>query len=200
MQRKRGRSPTPRRRRRQRQERERQRDRQQRRHEWTVHAGRTKATTETSSRRPLRAPWQRRPMTPPRPSSIPATAAASSSCEVPPRPDAQMGDNVIWWSELIGLNDPMNNSVTVLSDQTVETIISNIREMTVEHRAYMLSELIPFLGALMAELLRAIATAIQQSQNEVVAVPVDDEDEAVHQCSMIRQSLLARGCRCYKLT
>ena len=51
--------------------------------------------------------------------------------------------------------------------------------MTVEHRTYMLSELIPFVAAFMSELLRAIATGIEQSQQEVVEVPVEEEDEAI---------------------
>ena len=146
MQRKRGRSPTPRRRRRQREERERQRVRQQRRHSWTVNAGNTRACAETASRRPLRAAWQRQTRESSRPARPTSAAPASSSREVPPRPSVPMGNNTIWWSEIVGLNDPMDDSSTVLPDQTVDMIITNIREMSVEHRTYMLSELIPFVA------------------------------------------------------
>ena len=90
-----------------------------------------------------------------------------------------MGDNVLWWSELVGLNDPVENCQTVLSNETVDTIISNIRPMSVEHRTYMLSELIPFLGAFMAELLRAINEAVAGNPDEVVEVPIEDDDQAV---------------------
>ena len=58
MQRKRGRSPTPRRRRRERARKDEERQRRERRHSWTTGAGRTRATTETASRRPLDAPWK----------------------------------------------------------------------------------------------------------------------------------------------
>ena len=90
-----------------------------------------------------------------------------------------MGENVLWWSELVGLNDPMANCQTVLSNETVDTIISNIRPMSVAHRTYMLSELIPFLGAFMAELLRAINEAVTGNPDEIVEVPVDDDDQEV---------------------
>ena len=59
MHRKRGRSPSPRRRRRARAEREAERQRQERRYSWSIGAGKTRASTETCSRRPLTAPWQR---------------------------------------------------------------------------------------------------------------------------------------------
>ena len=98
---------------------------------------------------------------------------------MPPRPPVQMGNNTIWWSEITGLNDPMNDSSTVLPDYTVDMITSNIREMTVEHRTYMLAELIPFVAAFLSELLRAVAAGIDQSQNEVVEVPVEEEEDAV---------------------
>ena len=178
MQRKRGRSPTPRRRRRQREERERQRSRQERRHAWTVNARASRACTTTASTRPLRAPWQRRAGDPPRAVRPTAAVAAASSREPPPRPPVQMGNNTLWWSEIVGLNDPMNDSSTVLPNQTVDMIITNIREMTVEHRTYMLAELIPFVAAFMSELLRAVATGIEQSQQEIVEVPLDEEDES----------------------
>ena len=93
------------------------------------------------------------------------------------RPGQGMGNNVLWWSELVGLNDPMENCQTVLGNETVDTIISNIRPMSVEHCTYMLSELIPFLGAFMAELLRAINEAMAGDQDEIVEVPVDDDEQ-----------------------
>ena len=178
MQRKRGRSPTPIRRRRQREERERQRERQQRRHSWTVNAEHTQACTETASRRPLRAPWHRPTRELPRPVRPTTSALASSSREVPPRPPVQMGNNTIWWSEVTGLNDPMNDSSTVLPDSTVDMIASNIREMTVAHRTHMLAELIPFVAAFLSEVL-AVAAGISQAENDVVEVPVEEEDDAV---------------------
>ena len=59
MHRKRGRSPSPRRRRRARAERKAERQRQESRHSWSIGAGKTRASTETCSRRPLTAPWQK---------------------------------------------------------------------------------------------------------------------------------------------
>ena len=125
--------------------------------------------------------------------TVNAGSSTTSSREVPPRPPVQMGENTIWWSELVGLNDPMNDSSTVLPDQTVDMIITNIREMTVEHRTYMLSELIPFVAAFMSELLRAVATGIEQSQQEVVEVPVEEEDESSNTTTTSRAATRGRN-------
>ena len=73
----------------------------------------------------------------------------------------------------------MNDSSTVLPDSTVDMIAFDIREMTVAHRTHMLAELIPFVAAFLSEVLRAVAAGISQAENDVVEVPVEEEDDAV---------------------
>ena len=158
MQRKRGRPETPRRRRRARAERQEERQRQERRHSWQIDAANTRARTATCSRRPLVAPWsrgQRGRAGPSRPSAAPMTAAPGSSMtplsssavpDIPPLGDG--AGNIVWWSEMLGLQDPMMENDRVLENQTVECLVENLRAMSPHKRTAMVAQIVPFLGAL----------------------------------------------------
>ena len=195
MQRKRARAVSPRRRRRARARREEERQRQENRHSWEIGANRTRATTATCSTRPLRAPWwhgasaRGRPSRPSAATSGPSTAAPDvastpvASHGVPDIPPLGEGSaNIVWWSEMVGLQDPMLENDRVLDNQTVECIVDNLRGMTPRRRAEMIAQVLRFLGAFLAELLRAI----NLSQLPAPDAPelIEDDEEAMIQVSM----------------
>ena len=162
MQRKRRRSPSPRRRRRERAARDSERLRQERRSAWTIRSSRDKVTTETCSRKALTAPWQRsgggsRPSGTSRPSSAPSTVTRPRVPDVPPLGNGSA--NVVWWSEILGLQDAMGDNNRVLDEQTVEAVVDNLRSMEPRRRTDMIAQLLPFLGCFLAEILRAIHLA-----------------------------------------
>ena len=177
MQKKGGRSRSPRRRRRDRADRERERTRQERRAAWTVRSPRDRVVTETCSRRPLTAPWTRghgRPTEAARPSR-PTTAPSSSSArpsvpDIPPLGNESV--NVVWWSEVLGLQDAMQDNNRVLPEETVEAVVDNLRSMEPARRMAMVSELLPFLGIFLAEILRAVNLS-QQPPEEVEIIEED---------------------------
>ena len=116
-----------------------------------------KIVTETCSRRPLPAPWQRgraSNMGVSRPSSAPSSASAPRVPNVPPLGEGSA--NIVWWSEILGLQDAMEDNNRVLSNQTVEAVVDNLRDMEPARRTEMISQLVAFLGVFLAELLRAI--------------------------------------------
>ena len=174
MQRKRGRSHSPRRRRRERANREAERHRQERRSMWTVGGSRSRVHTETCSRRPLVAPWQK-DASASRPSAAPTSSTtATGSHSVPDLPRLGNGSaNLVWWSELIGINDPMEENDRVLNNQTVDAVVDNLRSMSPNRRAAMVAQIVPFLGAFLAELLRAINLA------QLPAVPGEGETDII---------------------
>ena len=184
MQRKRGRSPTPRRRRRARAERQADRQRQENRHSWQIGAARSRARTETCSKRPLVAPWSRgkgsrhgasRPSAAPASGACGTSAAPPTSSGVPDIPPLGEGSgNIMWWSEMLGLQDPMLENDRVLENQTVDCLVENLRAMSPNQRTAMVAQIVPFLGALLAEVLRAINLA-QLPAPEATEI-VDDEE------------------------
>ena len=107
MQRKRHRSPSPRRRRRERAQRMQNRSRQENRRHWTRDPARAPVTSTSST---ARAPWHRgsgRGLPALRPSAAPRTCAGTSSGAAPiPRLTGEGSGNILWWSEIVGLQDP----------------------------------------------------------------------------------------------
>ena len=192
MQKKRSRAASPRRRRRARAGREEERKRQERRHSWQVDAASTRARTATCSSRPLAPPWTRGRgrATSSRLSSAPRARTPGTSSRTPPAsvehevPDIPpLGDsagNIVWWAEMLGLQDPMLENNRVLENATVECLVENLRSMSPNRRTAMVAQFVPFLGALMAEVLRAINLAQLPAMEEVEieAEVLDDDDEA----------------------
>ena len=187
MQMKRGRATTPRRRRRDRAYREETRERQERRHSWTVNASTRQASTETCSRRPLVPPWHKgkgkgktretsrpssAPTSAPGPATAGSTTAAGSVPDIPPLGEGSA--NIVWWSEIVGLQDPMQENDRVLDDQTIEAIVDNLRNMSPARRTAMVAQIVPFLGAFLAEILRAINLAQQPHPEEPELIEEDD--------------------------
>ena len=185
MQRKRGHSPTPRRRRRARAARQAERQRQENRHSWSIGAERSRARTETCSKRPLVAPWSRgkgskcgtsRPSAAPVPAAPVTVTTPGASSSVPDIPPLGEGSgNIMWWSEMLGLQDPMLENDRVLENQTVDCLVENLRAMSPAQRTAMVAQLVPFLGALLAEVTRAISLAQLPDAN---AAEIVDDDEA----------------------
>ena len=68
----------------------------------------------------------------------------------------------------------MGDNNRVLDEQTVDAVVTNLREMEPGHRTEMISQLLPFLGCFLAEILRAINLA-QQPQLEAPEYIEDDE-------------------------
>ena len=80
--------------------------------------------------------------------------------------------NVIWWSEVIGLNDPMDDTNDrILSEDVVSTIVENLRSMNHQQRVRMIAEL---------ELMRAVNIA-QTERSEEPTVVEDEETKALLQ-------------------
>ena len=199
MQRKRPRPDSPRRRRRARARREEERQRQENRHSWEIGAERTRATTATCSTRPLRAPWQRVPRErggPSRPTAAPSgPSSATPLTETTPRastvvpevpPLGEGSANIVWWSEMVGLQDPMLENDRVLDNQTVDCIVENLRGMSQSRRTAMIAQVLPFLCAFLAELLRAIN--LSQLPAPDTAEIVEDDDEALLQTGVPKQA------------
>ena len=189
MQRKRARATTPRRRRRNRAQREEDRQRQERRRSWTVDADSSRASTATCSRRPLVPPWQKgrgRTREASKPSSAPMTTLSSAAEEgpaemgpVPAIPPLGEGSaNIVWWAEMVGLQDPMQDNDRVLDNQTIEAIVDNLRSMAPRRRTEMVARF-PFLGAFLAELLRAINLSQLPQRTELETI--EDDDTALMQ-------------------
>ena len=106
------------------------------------------------------------------PSGVEHTASLSSAlCSVPP---------YLRWTFATRVKKKSRACLCFLhaSRNGLVWAVNNIREMTAEHRTFMLSELIPFVAAFLSELLRAVATGIAQSEREVIEVPVDEDDES----------------------
>ena len=181
MQRKRRRSQSPRRRRREREARDNERLRQERRSAWTIRPAGERVITETSSRKPLVAPWQRgggRNAGTSRPSSAPSTSSCHRVPDVPPLGNGSA--NVVWWVEILGLQDAMGDNNRVLDEQTVEAVINNLRDMEPHRRTVMISQLLPFLGCFLTELLRAINLA-QLPHDDAEPEYIEDDEAALLQ-------------------
>ena len=174
MQRKRPRPASPRRRRRGRAERMEERSRQENRRQWTRGHDRGAPVTSTSST--ARVPWRRgtatRGPTTTRPTSAPRTCGAASSSDVPiPRLCGEGSGNILWWGEIVGLQDPMEEQDTILPPEVVDNIASNLQEMTEARRTQMIAQIVPFLAAFLAELLRAVNMGCPVNVEEI------EEDE-----------------------
>ena len=156
-----------------------------------------RAATATCSRRPLRAPWWRgagarggpsRPSAAPSgPSSAaPTTASTPMACtgvpEIPPLGEGSA--NIVWWSEMVGLQDPVLENDRVLDNQTVDCIVENLRGMSPGRRTAMIAQVLPFLGAFLAELLRAIN--LSQLPAPDTAELVEDDEEVLIQMGVQR--------------
>ena len=79
----------------------------------------------------------------------------------------------------MGLQDPMLENDRVLDNQTVEAIFDNLRSVSPGRRAAMVAQIVPFLGAFLAELLRAINLAQMPAPAETETI--EDEDSVLMQ-------------------
>ena len=95
-----------------------------------------------------------------------------------PHPEGTVGANVLW-SEVVGLNEPMEEVDRLLGDETVETIVSNLRDMEAQQRTRVIAERVPFRGAFLVELMRTINMATSQQEHEPTVV--EDDDSALLQ-------------------
>ena len=65
---------------------------------------------------------------------------------------------------MVGLQDPMQENDRVLDNQTIEAIVDNLKSMSPARQTAMVAQIVPFLGAFLAEILRAINLAQQPTQ------------------------------------
>ena len=77
----------------------------------------------------------------------------------------------------------MGDNSRVLDEQTVEAVVNNLRDMDPQRRTAMISELLPFLGCFLAELLRAINLA-QLSHEEAEPEYIEDDAQALIQLGL----------------
>ena len=187
MQRKRPRSPSPRRRRRGRAQRMQDRSRQENRRQWT--RGHARGTPVTSTSSAARVPWRRGPAsrvpTTSRPSSAPGACAAASSSDTPiPRLTGEGSGNILWWREIVGLQDPMEEQDTILPPEVAENIANNLKGMSEAKRTQMIAQIVPFLAAFLAELLRAVNMGCPVNVDEI-------EEEEGDECGMLQLDIRA---------
>ena len=191
MQRKRRRSPSPRRRRRGREQRVQNRSRQENRLHWTRGPASAPVTSTSST---ARVPWRRGPGTrllASRPSSAPpsvtGTCAGTSSAATPiPRLTGEGSGNILWWGEIVGLQDPMEEQETILPPEVADNKARNLQEMSESQRTHMVAQIVPFLAAFLAELLRAV--------NLGFPVNVDDQEEG-EESGMLQLDIIIRDGR-----
>ena len=80
---------------------------------------------------------------------------------------------------MVGLLDPMQDNDRVLDNQTIEAIVDNLRSMAPRRRTEMVAQIVPFLGAFLAELLRAIN--LSQLPQRTEPETIEDDDTALMQ-------------------
>ena len=88
---------------------------------------------------------------------------------------------------MLGLQDPMLENNRVLENETVNCLVENLREMAPGQRTAMVAQIVPFLGALLAEIIRAINLAQLPATADAEIVDddeVEEDDSAMIQLNM----------------
>ena len=171
---KRTRSPSPRRRRRHRREEEARRNNRQR---WMLPSSAPASRRDTCSvvRFPPSRPWARATARRPGPREAPksdmvevetdaveanSTGARGSRDPPPPIPTLDaLEPGVRWWSDLIGLTNPLeeeDGEQRIICADTFRTIVANLQGQGREERARNIASLLSFFGLFLAEMMRAI--------------------------------------------